>query len=335
MKTAHILIVFLSITLSSFGQNIEPALFSPDEIRWTALVTFAAPQGLYQAGRSLLNPTGDPATDVLLSSQFLAGGIPLLLLPGGQTPWYIGMQLGALGLRAVSPLAGPLSADLERLGFYGLLDFSYLDTYETYKRMRLNAKLGAYPTGWKSHSLPDLLLAPFNPTALSIPIVWGSILGEACFNTLAAAFSSPQENAVWTTGRAYLGSTEVPIWAGFMERSASALSSNMLIAAGEESVFRGVIFEELRVAFGELPARLIDMVLFPTLHIFNWVSKGLTFEQILPQFLFLVLDAFLLDSAYLEGGLPASIAMHCWINTSNRLLDWGFGSGAPQAALRE
>lgn len=130
-----------------------------------------------------------------------------------------------------------------------------------------------------------------------------------------------------------MGTTEVPIWAGLLERTAYALSTNTLIAAAEESVFRGIIFEEIKEAWGVWPARLIDMTLFAAAHIPNLISKHVEVGNAITQILWIFLDTFLIDSAYLDGGLPESIALHCNMNVFNRLLDWAFGAGAPAADI--
>ena len=79
----------------------------------------------------------------------------------------------------------------------------------------------------------------------------------------------------------------------------------LFVSIGEESYYRGLIYENLKRDLGTAPARIIDMVIFPAIQLWSDVQANLGTGTILFDFAWRSAMTFVFDSAYDEGGCPA------------------------------
>lgn len=202
----------------------------------------------------------------------------------------------------------------------------FFSTYDIYKTTREGTKPGVYPEDWKSYTRKELLVAPFKFEVLKKPIVWVPL-------TLAAgvtvAFAIKNQDAVWNTGTSYIDGKEVPIAASVPLIAVSNAVRFDATAVGEEALYRGVLYEEYKLKWGPKKAKIIDMLVFPAIHVPGDIVKGSTFEEAADKFIFRSLSTLLFDFAYDKGGLPASTALHFWFNNVSSTINWLSNGGSP------
>ncbi len=250
--------------------------------------------------------------------------IPLYALEPAQGIKYSALQTGLLGAH----LATRSSPFRTLAPFNVYLKSSFYSTYQIYKTARLRAAPGVYSKAWKPHSFKELVTAPFQLKNFRHPIVWGPI----AFITISATISVlTSEDAVHKTGEAYIDdkkvspATAVPLALGLQ------LVHDMATAIGEEALYRGVIYEELRIEFGPKKAKIYDMVLFPAIHVPFDLARSAPIEEIAGLFILRSLSTLLFDIAYDKGGLPYSITMHGWRNFANNSAVWLQSAGVPSS----
>ena len=103
------------------------------------------------------------------------------------------------------------------------------------------------------------------------------------------------------------------------------------VGIGEEAVSRDLEYKELDISLGILPAKLINAVTFPALHVSQEIQAGYSAGQILLDFGFRSGATFGLQWAYDKGGLPKAVALHMWVDTAASLIDYLLESGTPSA----
>ena len=96
---------------------------------------------------------------------------------------------------------------------------------------------------------------------------------------------------------------------------------------GEEALFRGTGYEEMKVSFGIVPAKIIDAVIFPAVHIPQQVIAGYDWPSILLTAAVQTGVTFLLQWIYDQGGLKDSIAVHAWVDIISSTLTYLFTTG--------
>ena len=197
--------------------------------------------------------------------------------------------------------------------------------YKGYEKARSMAKEGIYHD-YDELSFKDAFISPFNPNILSKKSVWIPIIGYSAFligfNCLGGF-----DNSVFKTGESYLGKYKIPIALGAAAVFAVSCLNFTITGVGEEALFRGTGYEEMKVSFGLVPAKLIDAVLFPAVHIPQQVVAGDDWTSILLTTAFQSATTFLLQWVYDQGGLKDSIAVHAWIDIVSFTLSYLFTSG--------
>ena len=246
--------------------------------------------------------------------------LPLYLLDSPLAPAFTIAEAGFLGLHR-STLQSPFITEMA-VNFY--VTTAFYSTYEIYKDARANTISGVYPQEWQAYGLGELFAASF---------AWENLLHPAFYipvgiSTVANVLSSlGSELAIWKTGRAHIDGNEFPMSVAIP----LVLGRNILhftaTAIGEEALYRGVIYEELKASFDPLLAKVCDMVLFPLIHVGGDLARGLTLDSMLGMFVTRAVSTLLFDYAYDVGGLPLSTAIHTWFNTVAFSLRWAASSG--------
>jgi membrane protease YdiL (CAAX protease family) len=206
----------------------------------------------------------------------------------------------------------------------------FFSTYEIYKTARLRAEPGAYPQEWKSYTRKDLILSPFMRENISDPLFYTTVLATSAAQIISSIKSN---DAVWKTGEAWIDGKEYPVGTAVFYTLAANWLQYTATAVGEEALYRGVIYEELKVSMGHKKAKLADMLLFPAVHIPTDIARGKTLPNMAIQFLIRSSSTLLFDYAYDRGGLPLSTAIHTWFNFVALSMGWAKtgGTAAPES----
>ncbi len=200
------------------------------------------------------------------------------------------------------------------------LNVSYWSYYQGYVKARNMAQPGIYNKNYETFTFKDLMKAPYNTNTLAQPSVWVPIAiytsGLVGMYYLDNGFS----DSVWNTGKAYIGQSQVPIMVGLISTLALSCITYGFTSVGEESLFRGVGYEEMKCSIGIVPAKLIDSLGFSACHIPQEMQKGLSSSTIIFDYGIRALLGLGLQWAYDDGGLKYSVAQHLWINVISSTL---------------
>jgi membrane protease YdiL (CAAX protease family) len=260
----------------------------------------------------------------------------LQLLPS----WYLGTK------DALANTVTQVSADALCWGNYALFGENFLNpllfnfahkysmfaTYDQYLDLRGRCDDAAYANSATACNFLDLATAPYSPQTLSKWYVWGNIAGLACYEIVKVC-ASDQSSAVWTTGKAYIGSREFPVWAAASIVLVAQVANFTMTGLGEESLYRGVYYEELKQDLGIWPARIIDATYFTVSH-YPQQYESLAAKDapdVLLNFALSCGQALWFQLAYEWGGLRAAVAAHTWSDIVLFLGDWLLSAGAPYA----
>ena len=198
--------------------------------------------------------------------------------------------------------------------------------YKGYEKARSQAKPGIYGE-YEELSFKDAFTAPYNPNILSKKSVWIPI---AAYSAIMAGYYclGGFDNSVFKTGESYIGNYKIPIALGTVAVFALSCFDFTMTGIGEEALFRGTGYEEMKVSFGVIPAKIIDAVVFPAVHIPQAIAAGYDWLSILlTTGLFQSGTTFLLQWIYDQGGLKDSIAVHAWIDIVSFVCAYLFTSG--------
>ena len=197
--------------------------------------------------------------------------------------------------------------------------------YKGYEKARSMAKEGIYPE-YEELSFKDAFFAPFNPNVLSKKSVWIPIAAYSAFLVGVNCFGG-FDNSVFKTQESYLGNYKIPIALGAAAVFAVSSFNFTMTGIGEEALFRGTGYEEIKVSFGIVPAKIIDAVIFPAVHIPQQVVAGYDWPSILLTAAVQSGVTFLLQWIYDQGGLKDSIAVHAWVDIISSTLTYLFTTG--------
>ena len=197
--------------------------------------------------------------------------------------------------------------------------------YKGYTKARSMAKDGIY-NEYEDLSFGDVFTAPFNPNILSKKSVWIPI---AAFSAIMLGYDclAGFDNSVFKTGESYLGNYKVPVALGAAAVFAVSCFNFTMTVIGEEALFRGTGYEEMKVSFGLIPAKLVDAIVFPAVHIPQQIVAGVDWPSILLATSFQSATTFLLQWIYDQGGLKDSIVVHAWIDIISYTLTYLFTTG--------
>lgn len=211
------------------------------------------------------------------------------------------------------------------------LKYSWWSQYQGYAKARSMAEPGIYPE-YKVLTFQDAFFAPYNPEVLKKQSVWIPI---ASWTALMAGYYSMSgfNNCVWNTGKAYIGNQEVPIMLGFVSTFALACISYTFTGIGEESMFRGTEYEEMKISCGVVPAKILDATSFAAIHVPQAVAGGYNWDTIALSYAATTATALLFQWIYDQGGLKDSIAAHMWFDVINASLSYLFFAGKADNGL--
>lgn len=235
--------------------------------------------------------------------------------------------------------------------YTGIMQTAFFSTYIAYREGRIRAEEGIYSDTWREESLGmflkkmmeeepevyqwrpysflELCLTPFEGENIFDPMVF--LLPVAALGQLIVY---SHEDAIWTTGRAYIGTHEITPALAIPLMGLFLLVESIIIGVTEESHFRGFIYEEMGSNFGPIPAKIFDAIYFPAIHIPTdlYVAdyEGL---DILKNFLSRSVLTVYLDTLYDKGGLPRSVAAHVWLDFSLFFINYLLRGGVPQTDL--
>ena len=106
-------------------------------------------------------------------------------------------------------------------------------------------------------------------------------------------------------------------------------------AIGEEALYRGVVYEELRTSVGQTWAKVADSLIFPAIHIPTDIARGKSLANMGIQFGIRMASTLLFDFAYDRGGLPLSTAIHTWFNFVAETMRWVKSGGLDTTTLNQ
>jgi membrane protease YdiL (CAAX protease family) len=203
--------------------------------------------------------------------------------------------------------------------------------YAGYQNARLRASSDEYSdaSSFREETFLSMAAAPWRLENLSRTSVWLPVIIVTGAKIVIEALSTTGKNVIWTTGQAYLGQTEVPVFVGILANLAIAIVNYSFTAIGEESVFRGIGYEEMKISLGQLGAFLADSTLFAGIHVPYEFQQGKTGSQLALNYATRFGTTFFLDWAYDDGGLQASVAEHLWLDVSMDLVSYLFNAGVP------
>ncbi|GAB1483585.1 hypothetical protein MASR2M78_24010 [Treponema sp.] len=264
---------------------------------------------------------------VLYSSLFLATIPHIIIDPvnGGINTALSGLALaGAFGMSTLPDLYGDES--LNHLLTNISMKYNMWSYYLGYAKARSMAKPGEYEEKLESISFGDMFKSCYKPKILLEPPVYIPLLAETALIT-GVFLLGDNSSAVWNTGEGYIGSNRVPILAGLLAVGAVGFLTNTFTGIGEEALFRGFGYEEMKLSFGLVPAKALDAVLFSGVHIPQEIMGEASVGQIATMFAYRSLASLGLQWAYDRGGLRSSAALHTWSNAVFTIIEYLFTSG--------
>ncbi len=200
---------------------------------------------------------------------------------------------------------------LSLVPFNAHIKVAMFSSYESYKIGRSQAKPGIYDEQFEPYGMSDLACAPFDMTNLKQPVFYIPFAVSSVFQVSSMLAS---EDAIWKTDEVYVDKKKVKPGVAIPLVTTANLVNNVLTAVGEEALYRGVIYEELKVSYGPKRAKLYDFFIFPAIHVPQDVARGSELGEITGLFIMRGLSTLLLDYAYDKGGLPLSVTLHSWLN---------------------
>ena len=329
MKLRKILMIGLFLTFSSFtakSQNETGNYTRAQVLKYPSI----------SAALSVVTATGVGFIDsVDIADVDVPWWLPAIIstqhLPMYQLDTRLGMRysLAEVGF-LTAHYATKNSPAVTLLPFNMYLKTAWYSTYDMYKITRSRAKPGVYPDEWRSYGVKELSLASFKWENISHPLFYIPI-GLSLWSAYDDVKKS--EYSIWKKDKAYIDKKEVPMGQAIPMVVGINMLNYIATAIGEEALYRGVIYEELKVSFGSRWAKLIDFFLFPAIHVPMDIAAGRDTDYILEQFINRGVSTLLFDFAYDKGGLPLSVALHTWFNMISYTSRWFRDGGVPDTSL--
>ncbi len=280
-------------------------------IPWASIGLQFGIQGLYSLDGEITETERRIA-----SSTLELGNIGLFLSdPDNALDFTLG-SLGLFGLETVCANEFGSDTDIVSSAYWTRIDHNMYKSYRSYGLTRLESE-EYNNSNFKVYKLGELYKAPFDIEVLKDPIVWGGILGEIAFASALDLMFADETNygtAVWDTNAWYVKEISSTIPYFIMYNGAFNLWNAVTTAVGEESIFRGVLYEELKYHFGVWPARITDIVAFTGLHIVTDIVREQSAQFIIMHGIEVALSTLLYDIQYDRGGLPYTVAQHSWFD---------------------
>ncbi|HZK19438.1 MAG TPA: CPBP family intramembrane glutamic endopeptidase [Treponemataceae bacterium] len=327
-KCILIIVVFACIGSSVCGQATDAKKPLPHFTRNQVLLFGGIPYVSFFGALGSLALVSEQYVEPVLHSTLFLATIPHIILDpieGGFNTALSGIALaGGLGLNQLPGLYG--DASVNHLLTNISMKYTMWSYYQGYAKARSMAEAGEYEQNLEVLSFADVFKSCYDPTVLLQPPVYVPLLVETALIT-GFSFLGDRSSAVWNTGESYIGSSKVPILTGLIAVGAVSFLSNTFTGIGEEALFRGVGYEEMKISFGLLPAKIVDAVLFSSVHIPQEIMNEAHAGEIATMFAYRSLTTLGLQWAYDKGGLRSSAALHTWINGISSIIGFLCTSG--------
>ena len=337
IKRTPLLLCVLAVVPSALvAQPDNNRLIPNDYLRTNVMASIPwLTVGLHFGAAGILGADGEySVTDHLVSTSILElSAAPLYALdPLGA--WY-GTAATSTLLAAEQYVADRYGTDSYIAGYLHWTRASLAEyrAYESYARTRLESP--SYDNSeFRRHSLADLYAAPINPEVLRDPLVIGYALANSLFvYGTQAILTGGFPQAIWRTGESYLGEDPVNVARYALANALGFFTYYFSGSVGEESYYRGYLFEEISHHTNTRVAAIVDSTLFTLQHVITDIVRGEDLRYIALHGMETALFTLALDHLYVRGGLQASVASHAWSNIlCTALVAPGYG-GVP-ASLR-
>jgi membrane protease YdiL (CAAX protease family) len=313
-KLCTILLIFMTAAqiLPAQEQNSfsEDVLFA-DSMAMIGWSSIGLQFGLYY----LLGIDGEmSANDHILASAALElGNIPLYLTDDESAALYSAGSAGLWLSEAVVVREFGTQGDFASSLYWSRIDHTMYKAYRGYALARLQSD--KYDNrDFTLYGMEELYFAPFNPNVMKDPVLLGTIAAETVLSfALHSIFDPPDySKAVWNTGEAYIGQEQVGIEYFLFYNGLFSIYDAVTTAVGEEAIFRGVLYEELKYHFGLWPARIIDSLAFTSMHLITDLIRGHEPSYIILHNLLILTTNIAYDYLYDRGGLQYTVAQHAW-----------------------
>lgn len=244
--------------------------------------------------------------------------LPIYLTDKNKAMKYSAFELGSLGaFKAIQD-----ETTYAFIPFHFFLYSGWYSSYDNYASMR---KQSNYADGWRSYEKGELIKASFNKDILTRKFFWVTMLTTTALTILDAS----SDSSIWANDKAYIDDKEYDPLVALPIVFAVNTIKFTATAVGEEALFRGIIYEEMKYSWGSKKAKFADMILFPAVHVPGDISSNKDSDEVTGLFIIRALSTLLFDFAYDRGGLPLSIALHTWFNTLGSTILWTKERGVP------
>ncbi len=214
---------------------------------------------------------------------------------------------------------------LSSTGHFGM-DMNMYTAYHGYAEARKRGSDELYHNK-ESLAFTELMSAPFDIEILREKYVMTAIL---CYSSVLLVNHTLNgfDDSIFKNGTGYFGNKKVNAWAGFAGLLAYSLIDYSVTGVGEEALFRGTGYEEMKVSFGIIPAKITDAICFSGAHIPQDIAvEKESADEVTAGFVSRAFMGLLLQAIYDECGLKGSTAAHMWIDTAITMFQYVFQCG--------
>jgi membrane protease YdiL (CAAX protease family) len=240
----------------------------------------------------------------------MVGGALLLVSDNDDGP-HLGDPERLDSIDPEDPLVVPLVIGAQNLWFY-----SIFDAYRDARRLRDDH---GYQHPISRETLPELASAPFRPSVLKSPWVWGAVplalgLGLGLSYLVEPEDLGEGRPSIFDVDRVNVFGRRFSPGAGFALGEVFYASLFLPVGVGEEALFRGFIQSEMSEAWGPWGGWAGASVVFGAVHVFNFLQPGANERDALFAVPFITAVGSTLGLAYMHTGyrLETSVAMHFW-----------------------
>lgn len=278
-----------------------------------------------------------PANDISAVAAGAVGTIPLWLIRPASAAVLTGSAGGLFAASILTPTSPDLWGDGNATlrGDMGGIAFhlSLWSSYEAYAIARMKVKGAESIYHYRDYSFGRLFASPFEPANLGKLSFWLPLAGVVAVVVVPNLIRDGGANSVFSTGRAYIGTTSVPVLLGLLSTLVLSAVSSDFTAISEEAVFRDMEYKELSISLGPVPAGLLDATAFAAYHLPLDQSRGAGVVQMAENYAVRFALTFGLQWAYNQGGLPEAVALHAWVDTTASVAYFLLESGKASAGL--
>jgi membrane protease YdiL (CAAX protease family) len=293
----------------SAQRDPDPRVRAASAVAYTRLHAWKKRPGVAAALSVLCPGCGHLYLGDSIGWAYLAGGAGLV---GGGFALLAGEQVSLSGAAQSTdvPLGLLLTGWGQNLWFYSIFD-AYRD-----------ARVARGDEGYRIHitheGLDELVTAPFRPSVLKSPWVWGGVpamlvAGIGISLLVEGGGSDPAPPTIFDVDNVNVFGHKFSPGAGYALGSGYFAALFASVGVGEEALFRGVIQTELEERWGGPVGIAVASAFFGALHVGNF-KDGKTAALAIPTLS--VLGATMgVAYHYSDHKLSTSVAMHFWYDT--------------------